>query len=148
MKNYCTQNEGDCKTCSLTNYNRDCCNNPLTEDEKESKEENGNPPGRAKKEAVMQIEVEYEKTDSGKIRTCLTVVASHDYPTVHIFEADTDYPQRGCFSLEPSEQPYIIFVAETPEEAREFVQEQIEALKRHLADWQAVIAPQKEKYTI
>ena len=39
MKNYCTQNEGDCKTCSLTNYNRDCHNNPLTEDEKESKEE-------------------------------------------------------------------------------------------------------------
>ena len=31
MKNYCTQNEGDCKTCSLTNYNRDCRNNPLME---------------------------------------------------------------------------------------------------------------------
>jgi len=28
-KLYCTQNNGDCKTCSLVNYNRDCQNNPL-----------------------------------------------------------------------------------------------------------------------
>ena len=29
MKSYCTQNNGDCKTCSLVNYGRDCRNNPL-----------------------------------------------------------------------------------------------------------------------
>lgn len=29
MKNYCTQNEGQCTTCSLVNYNRDCRNNPV-----------------------------------------------------------------------------------------------------------------------
>ena len=29
MKPYCTQNDGDCKTCSLVNYGRDCRNNPL-----------------------------------------------------------------------------------------------------------------------
>ncbi|MFZ5352761.1 MAG: hypothetical protein ACOZCL_08560 [Bacillota bacterium] len=29
MKPYCTQNNGDCSTCSLSNYNRDCQNNPL-----------------------------------------------------------------------------------------------------------------------
>lgn len=32
MKDYCTQNNGDCKTCSLSNYGRDCENNPI-EDE-------------------------------------------------------------------------------------------------------------------
>lgn len=26
---YCTQNHGDCLTCSLRNYNRDCQNNPI-----------------------------------------------------------------------------------------------------------------------
>ena len=26
---YCTQNEGDCNTCSLVNYGRDCHNNRL-----------------------------------------------------------------------------------------------------------------------
>ena len=26
---YCTQNEGDCQTCSLVNYGRDCRNEPL-----------------------------------------------------------------------------------------------------------------------
>jgi hypothetical protein len=30
MKKYCTQNNGDCLTCSLVNYGRDCKNNPLT----------------------------------------------------------------------------------------------------------------------
>lgn len=29
IKSYCTQNNGDCSTCSLVNYNRDCHNNPL-----------------------------------------------------------------------------------------------------------------------
>jgi hypothetical protein len=27
MKPYCTQNNGDCSTCSLVNYGRDCQNN-------------------------------------------------------------------------------------------------------------------------
>lgn len=29
MKAYCTQNQGDCETCSLVNYGRDCQNNPV-----------------------------------------------------------------------------------------------------------------------
>jgi len=28
-KEYCTQNDGDCKTCSLVNYGMDCQNNPI-----------------------------------------------------------------------------------------------------------------------
>ncbi len=32
---YCTQNGGDCQTCALVNYGRDCMNNPVEkEDEK------------------------------------------------------------------------------------------------------------------
>ena len=30
-KSYCTQNDSDCSTCSLVNYNRDCMNNPVDE---------------------------------------------------------------------------------------------------------------------
>lgn len=29
MKAYCTQNEGDCSSCSLVNYGKDCMNNPI-----------------------------------------------------------------------------------------------------------------------
>ena len=29
MKDYCTQTNSDCKTCSLSSYNRDCRNNPI-----------------------------------------------------------------------------------------------------------------------
>ena len=28
---YCTQNNGDCKTCSLVNYGKDCRNEPVPE---------------------------------------------------------------------------------------------------------------------
>jgi hypothetical protein len=28
-KNYCVQNDGDCSTCSLVNYGKDCRNNPV-----------------------------------------------------------------------------------------------------------------------
>jgi len=33
MKEYCTQNNGDCSTCSLVNYGRDCMNEPISKDE-------------------------------------------------------------------------------------------------------------------
>jgi hypothetical protein len=29
IPDYCTQNGGDCLTCSLVNYGRDCMNNPV-----------------------------------------------------------------------------------------------------------------------
>lgn len=29
MKSYCTQNDGDCSSCSLVSYGRDCQNNPV-----------------------------------------------------------------------------------------------------------------------
>ncbi len=32
MKDYCTQNNGDCATCSLSNYGRDCMNQPIAEE--------------------------------------------------------------------------------------------------------------------
>jgi hypothetical protein len=30
MRPYCTQNNGDCSTCSLVNYGLDCANNPIS----------------------------------------------------------------------------------------------------------------------
>ena len=30
MKDYCTQNEGQCETCSLVNYQKDCYNQPIS----------------------------------------------------------------------------------------------------------------------
>lgn len=31
MKSYCTQNNGECETCSLKNYGFDCQNNPIVQ---------------------------------------------------------------------------------------------------------------------
>jgi len=31
MPSYCSQNDGDCSTCSLVSYGRDCQNNPIPE---------------------------------------------------------------------------------------------------------------------
>jgi hypothetical protein len=38
MKDYCTQNDGDCSTCSLVNYGRDCMNNPIEKEGDEIEE--------------------------------------------------------------------------------------------------------------
>jgi hypothetical protein len=32
---YCTQNDGQCEICSLSNYGRDCRNNPIRREENE-----------------------------------------------------------------------------------------------------------------
>jgi len=39
MKSYCTQNDGDCETCSLVNYRRDCMNIPIDQDEEPEEED-------------------------------------------------------------------------------------------------------------
>lgn len=39
MKEYCTQNNGNCSTCSLKNYGRDCMNEPIFEEENENEED-------------------------------------------------------------------------------------------------------------
>ncbi len=36
MKSYCTQNSGDCSTCSLVNYGRDCRNVLLVADDRQA----------------------------------------------------------------------------------------------------------------
>jgi hypothetical protein len=33
LKTYCTQNDGDCETCSLVNYGKDCKNKKIEEEE-------------------------------------------------------------------------------------------------------------------
>jgi (2Fe-2S) ferredoxin len=35
MKSYCTQNNGDCATCSLVSYGKDCRNKPVVKLKKE-----------------------------------------------------------------------------------------------------------------
>ena len=40
MKTYCTQNNGDCTTCSLVNYGLDCTNHQLTGDALEDRGNN------------------------------------------------------------------------------------------------------------
>lgn len=35
VKPYCTQNNGNCETCSLANYGRDCYNNDIHREQNE-----------------------------------------------------------------------------------------------------------------
>ena len=44
---YCTQNHGDCQTCSLVNYGMDCANNPITRTGIKSKTLRGYPAAMA-----------------------------------------------------------------------------------------------------
>ena len=57
MKDYCTQNNGDCKTCSLANYNLDCENNPIEENELKKRQEIEN---KLKYGKIVKIEKLYK----------------------------------------------------------------------------------------
>ncbi len=58
-KPYCTQNNGDCSTCSLVNYNRDCQNNPIHGGPRPGA---GRPATGAKPNRTMRLsDEEYEK---------------------------------------------------------------------------------------
>lgn len=41
-KPYCVQNDGDCSTCSLSSYGRDCMNNPIKSKEEMQNENKNN----------------------------------------------------------------------------------------------------------
>lgn len=57
-KSYCTQNNGDCFTCSLVNYNRDCFNKPLWGGKREG---SGRPSTGRSKHQVYVTDEEFEK---------------------------------------------------------------------------------------
>lgn len=57
IKPYCTQN-GDCKTCSLVNYNRDCMNNPIWGGRREGA---GRKPSGKRKRTFYITDEEYSK---------------------------------------------------------------------------------------
>lgn len=58
MKEYCTQNNGDCKTCSIQNYGRDCMNNPIWGGKREGA---GRPPTGRKARKFNLNDEEFEK---------------------------------------------------------------------------------------
>lgn len=57
-KPYCTQNQGDCSTCSLVSYNRDCQNNPIWGGAREGA---GRPSTGRRKRTVYVTDEEYSK---------------------------------------------------------------------------------------
>jgi hypothetical protein len=57
MKPYCTQNNGDCSTCSLVNYNRDCHNNPVHGGKRDGA---GRPPTGRKQRKLQATDAEWE----------------------------------------------------------------------------------------
>ena len=58
-KSYCTQNNGDCSTCSLVNYNRDCYNNPIHGGKREGA---GRKPTGRKQRSIWLDDDEFMKT--------------------------------------------------------------------------------------
>lgn len=56
MKDYCTQNNGDCSTCSLVSYNKDCQNNPVWGGKREG---SGRPSTGRKKHQIYVTDEEY-----------------------------------------------------------------------------------------
>jgi hypothetical protein len=72
MKEYCTQNNGDCSSCSLANYNRDCQNVPIWGGQREGA--GRKPTGRKKKNYYVTDEedilireyIEKLRKDSGE----------------------------------------------------------------------------------
>ena len=54
--NYCIQNNGDCKSCSLANYGRDCSNQPIS-----SKRNSGHNGGRPRHGFDAPIPAKYER---------------------------------------------------------------------------------------
>ena len=55
MKEYCTQNNGDCSTCSLVNYGRDCQNNPLLVGKREGAGRKPSPPNLKKNMVSVKL---------------------------------------------------------------------------------------------
>lgn len=61
MKSYCTQNNGDCNSCSLSNYGRDCRNNPIWGGKREGA---GRPSTGRKKRQIYVTDEEYEQVQA------------------------------------------------------------------------------------
>ena len=96
----------------------------------------------------MKLHVKFEKLSSGKIECRLRVIDPEDYPSGQIFESTHDYPSDKGFTLRSDGWSFIEYEASTYEEALEWVEREISALRCHLKKWREIEIPEGIIYII
>ena len=96
----------------------------------------------------MKVKVTYKKASDGKILSSIRVIDGEDYPTTFIFSKYDDYPTNDGYTLSTKHQSLIECKLDSTEEATEWVEKQISALKDHLQKWRAIQVQEEATYII
>ena len=96
----------------------------------------------------MELKSYYKKLTDGRIFCKIDVVKGEDYPARCIFSNSCDYPSNEGYVLEPKNQSVIEGTFASVEEAIEWVDKEITALKQHLQRWREITVPEGATYII
>ena len=96
----------------------------------------------------MKVKVTYQKESDGRILTSLRVVEGEDFPVTYIFDGVEDYPSKDGFILKNKLISVIEGRFDSPDEAVEWAEKQVSALKDHLQKWRAIQVPEETVYII
>ena len=96
----------------------------------------------------MKLQARFEKLASGKIECRLRVIDSEDYPSEQVFKGPRVYPSSEGFTLSSDGWSSIEYEASTYEEAVEWVEREVAALRGHLQKWREIPVPVEHIYII
>ena len=96
----------------------------------------------------MKVKVFYKKTSDCKILASIRVLDGEDYPTPFIFDRYDDYPSLDGYILSTKNQSLIECKLDSTNEAIEWAEKEISALKAHLQRWRSIDVPEEAIYVI
>jgi hypothetical protein len=96
----------------------------------------------------MKLQAEYMKEANGSIGVTIRITDSGDFPTVNVFEPASENPSDETWNIGQCTQSTISNTLPSPDEAKQWVLAQVDALKRELDNWRGIQVPESEEFDI
>ena len=96
----------------------------------------------------MKLEATYTKEANGSIKATIRVTDSGDFPTINVFKSPSENPSDETWSIGEGTESAISNTLPGPDETKQWVTSQINALKWNLDHWRAIWVPESEEFEI
>jgi len=99
-------------------------------------------------ETRMKLQATYWKEANGLIKATLKVIDQGDFPTVNIFKSALENQSDEAWSIGQGTESTISNMLPSPDEAKQWVSAQINAIKGKLDGWRGIRVPEFQEFEI
>ena len=96
----------------------------------------------------MKLQAEYMKEANGSIKVIIRITDSGDFPTVNVFKPASENPSDEAWNIGQGTQSTTSNTLPSPDEAKQWVSAQVDALKVKLDNWRGIWIPESEEFEV